>query len=180
MTDALRFLNFSGKRSLPVIRQAEAAECGLACIAMIACYYGYQTNLNSLRMRHSVSLKGSTLQSLITTAERMGMNSRALRVELESIDQLRTPCVLHWNMNHFVVLKSVNGGRYVIHDPAFGERRYTRDEISAKFTGIALELKPNSDFVQREDRRSKDQSETAHGRRIGHSESPRTRPSTNR
>ena len=154
MTAATQLLNFSGKRKLPVIRQAEAAECALACIAMIACYYGFKTNLNSLRMRHSVSLKGSTLQGLITMAELMGMSSRALRVELESVELLQTPCVLHWNMNHFVVLKSVTRGRYVIHDPALGEQRYTRDEISAKFTGIALELRPNSDFVRREDRKS--------------------------
>lgn len=153
MTDATGLLNFSGKRNLPVVRQAEAAECGLACLAMIASYYGFRTNLNSLRMRHSVSLKGSTLQGIIATAERMGMGSRALRVELDSIDQLHTPCVLHWNMNHFVVLKSMRGERYVIHDPALGEQRYTRDEVSAKFTGIALELRPNSDFVQREDRK---------------------------
>ncbi len=154
MTAATLLLNFSGKRSLPVIRQAEAAECALACIAMIASYHGFKTNLNSLRMRHSVSLKGSTLQGLITMAEVMGMSSRALRVELESVDRLKTPCVLHWNMNHFVVLKSVTRGRYVIHDPALGEQRYTRNEISAKFTGIALELQPNSDFVRREDRKS--------------------------
>ncbi len=154
MTAATLLLNFSGKRNLPVIRQAEAAECALACIAMIACYHGFKTNLNSLRMRHSISLKGSTLQGLITMAEVMGMSSRALRVELESVDRLKTPCVLHWNMNHFVVLKSVTRGRYVIHDPALGEQRYTRNEISAKFTGIALELQPNSDFVRREDRKS--------------------------
>ncbi len=154
MTAATLLLNFSGKRSLPVIRQAEAAECALACIAMIASYHGFKTNLNSLRMRHSVSLKGSTLQGLIAIAEVMGMSSRALRVELESVDRLKTPCVLHWNMNHFVVLKSVTRGRYVIHDPALGEQRYTRNEISAKFTGIALELQPNSDFVRREDRKS--------------------------
>jgi ATP-binding cassette subfamily B protein RaxB len=154
MTAATLLLNFSGKRNLPVIRQAEAAECALACIAMIASYHGFKTNLNSLRMRHSVSLKGSTLQGLITMAELMGMSSRPLRVGLESIKLLQTPCVLHWNMNHFVVLKSVARGRYVIHDPALGEQRYTRDEISAKFTGIALELQPNSDFVRREDRKS--------------------------
>jgi ATP-binding cassette subfamily B protein RaxB len=86
-------------------------------------------------------------------AERMGMGSRALQVKLDAIDQLQTPCVLHWNMNHFVVLKSVGSERYVIHDPALGEQRYTRAEVSTKFTGIALELRPNPDFQPREDRK---------------------------
>lgn len=154
MTAATMLLNFSSKRKLPVIRQSEAAECALACLAMIACYYGFRTNLNSLRMRHSVSMKGSTLQGLITMAEFMGLSSRALRVDLESLELVQMPCVLHWNMNHFVVLKSVTRGRYIIHDPALGEKQYTRDEISAKFTGIALELRPSSGFARREDRKS--------------------------
>lgn len=154
MIAALHLLNFSATPRLPVMRQTEAAECGLACLAMIACYYGYNTNLNSLRMRHPVSLKGSSLKGLMSTAAHLGLNSRPLRVDLSSLKQLRTPCILHWNMNHFVVLKSVKRDICIIHDPAYGERRYTRAEVSSSFTGIALELSPASDFKPREDRKT--------------------------
>lgn len=59
------FLNFSGKGYLPVIRQTEAAECGLACLAMISSYYGHRIDLNTLRRCHPVSLQGVTLRALI-------------------------------------------------------------------------------------------------------------------
>jgi len=153
VTEATWLLNFSGTRRLPMIRQAEEAECGLACLAMIASYFGYRTNLNSLRLHHSVSLKGSTLQGLIATARRMKMNSRPLRLELKSLKKLQLPCVLHWNMSHFVVLKSVKGDQITVYDPAIGKRQYTRAQVSKKFTGIALELSPGSNFESRKEQR---------------------------
>ncbi len=136
-----------------MIRQAEEAECGLACLAMIASYFGYETNLNNLRLRHSVSLKGSTLQGLIVTARRMNMSSRPLRLDIKSLKKLQLPCVLHWNMSHFVVLKSVKGDQITVYDPALGKRQYTRAQVSEKFTGIALELSPSANFKQRKEQR---------------------------
>jgi len=151
MSDGWRAPGFSGKKRLPVIRQTESAECGLACLAMVASYFGYQTNLNSLRLMHPVSLKGATLKGLICIAGRLGLNSRPLRVEMISMVKLGTPCILHWNMNHFVVLKSIKRNIFVIHDPASGERRCTYSEMSSNFTGIVLELAPVADFEQRKD-----------------------------
>ena len=146
MSRAATLLDFSGLRRLPMIRQSEAAECGLACVAMIACFHGYRTTLSSLRTAHSISLKGSTLKSLIEIADRLGLSARPLRLEPDSLGKLNLPCVLHWEMNHFVVLKSVSRRGCVIHDPAIGERRYSFAEISPSFTGIALELSPAAHF----------------------------------
>ena len=152
MIDALRLLEFSGGRRLQLQRQTEAAECGLACLAMIACYYGYKTDLNRLRMTNAISLKGGTLKSLIVVAEKLKLSSRPLKLGLESLDQLQTPCILHWGMNHFVVLKAVHRDACTVLDPALGERRYTMAEVSDDFTGIALELGPAADFRRRVDR----------------------------
>src|SRR3954468_5949063 len=102
-------LNFSGRRFLPVIRQTEAAECGLACLAMVASYHGRRTDLNALRRRHPVSLKGVTLRGLIQIADQLGLASRAVRLEPGHLRQLRLPAILHWDMNHFVVLRDVTG-----------------------------------------------------------------------
>lgn len=138
---------------LPVIRQTEVAECGLACLAMIASYFGLQTNLNSLRLRCCWSLKGVTLKSIVVAADQLGLSARALRLELGSINKLKTPCILHWGMNHFVVLKETRDNSCTIHDPALGEKRYALDQLSARFTGVALELTPNQSFVRRDDRK---------------------------
>ena len=115
-------LNLGGRGYLPVIRQTEAAECGVACLAMISSYHGHRIDLNTLRRRHPVSLRGVTLRAMIQVASQMGFACRPLRFELGHLRQLHLPTIVHWDMNHFVVLKSVTGQGIVIHDPASGER----------------------------------------------------------
>ena len=146
LLDKIDFL--SGPR-LPVILQTEAAECGLACLAMIASYHGYETDLVNLRRKFSVSLMGTTLRDVLTLAQRIGMMGRGLRLEPEQLKEIRIPCILHWDMNHFVVLKQASGRRIVIHDPASGVRSFSLEEAGRHFTGIALELSPTRTFERK-------------------------------
>ena len=139
-------LNFSGRRRLPVFLQTEAAECGLACLAMIASYHRYRVDLNTLRRRHPVSLKGVTLKGLIQVASHLKLACRPLRFEIEHLKQLRLPAVVHWDMNHFVVLKAITSKGIVVHDPAVGEKFLTLAEASKHLTGVALEVSPAEDF----------------------------------
>ncbi|NMR27246.1 peptidase domain-containing ABC transporter [Pseudoalteromonas sp. NEC-BIFX-2020_015] len=143
-------LQFWSRLSLPIILQSEAAECGLASLAMVASYHGYQSDLVSLRQRFSISLEGATLLDIMQFAEKLDLSSRPLRIELEDLDALQAPCILHWDMNHFVVLKKANEKRIVIHDPASGEKTLTFEEASKHFTGIALELTPTKSFEKQE------------------------------
>jgi ATP-binding cassette subfamily B protein RaxB len=134
-------------RRVPDLRQSEAAECGLACLAMIAAYHGRHTDLASLRRRYPVSLKGMTLIGLMDAAGRMGLAGRPLRLEPESLPKLRLPAILHWDMTHFVVLKRIGrNGQAIIQDPARGERSLPPAEFSRHFTGVALEVMPASGF----------------------------------
>ncbi|MFM1987426.1 MAG: hypothetical protein RJA99_383 [Pseudomonadota bacterium] len=149
MIDALQRVNFRFRRDLPTVFQSEAAECGLACLAMIAGYHGHAEDLFDLRRRFGVSLQGARLTDLTRIAEQLAMAPRALRLELDEIGQLALPCVLHWDLNHFVVLKEVVRGGVVIHDPASGVRRLTMKQLSDHFTGVALELRPTSSFQRR-------------------------------
>ena len=88
-------LNFTGRRQLPVVTQTEAAECGLACLAMVASYHGHKTDLNALRRRFPVSLKGVTLRGLIQLAAQLHLACRAVRFELGHLPQLRLPAIMH-------------------------------------------------------------------------------------
>ncbi|HEX7559987.1 MAG TPA: cysteine peptidase family C39 domain-containing protein, partial [Usitatibacter sp.] len=108
---------------MPVFLQTEAAECGLASLGMIACFHGHRIDLAGMRRRFTVSLKGATLAYLMQVAGRLHLAPRPLRLELDELAQLRAPCILHWDLNHFVVLKSADARGAVIHDPAFGLRR---------------------------------------------------------
>ncbi|MDE2396144.1 MAG: peptidase domain-containing ABC transporter [Burkholderiales bacterium] len=141
-----------GEGRVPLILQTEAAECGLACLAMVASAYGYRSDLQGLRRRFSLSTKGATLGDLVRMAEALSLQSRALRAELEDIVQLQTPCILHWDLNHFVVLVSFRRGVALIHDPARGARHVKLDELSRHFTGVALELQPAPGFARAEAR----------------------------
>ncbi|ASD68794.1 peptidase domain-containing ABC transporter [Pseudoalteromonas piscicida] len=147
-------LEFWSRKSLPVIIQSEAAECGLASLAMVAGYHGYHTDLTHLRQRFSISIEGCTLLDIMHFAEKLHLTSRPLRIELEDLDALQTPAILHWDMNHFVVLKKANEKRIVIHDPAGGEKTFTMEEASKHFTGVALELTPTKDFEKKEQKAS--------------------------
>lgn len=141
-------LNFWQRAHLPVVLQTESAECGLASIAMIAAYHEHHVDMVTLRRRYSVSIKGATLKGLITMASGLGLQCRPLKLELESLAHLKLPCILHWDMNHFVVLKAVCNGKVTIHDPATGARKLSLSDAAEHFTGIALELTPGTEFVR--------------------------------
>ena len=145
-------LNFGGQGRLPVIQQTEAAECGLVCLAMISSYHGRRIDLNTLRRRHPVSLKGATLRALIQVASQMHFVCRPLRFELGHLKRLHMPTIVHWDMNHFVVLKSVTSRGILVHDPALGERFYPIAEASKHLTGVALELSPSEGFRPKDER----------------------------
>jgi ATP-binding cassette, subfamily B, bacterial CvaB/MchF/RaxB len=147
-------LRFWHTQRLPLMLQTEAAECGLACLAMIATYWGHGIDLAAMRRRFSVSLKGGTLKSLVEMAKSLNLQARPLKLDLEQLSKLKLPCILHWDMNHFVVLKQIGGKKLVIHDPAIGERSFTFGEFSKHFTGVALELIPGIRFQKVDESRS--------------------------
>ncbi len=129
-----------------VIIQSEASECALASLAMVCSAHGLQVDLADLRRRFAVSIKGATMQQLVQHADGLNFSSRPLRLELDELQQLQLPCILHWGLNHFVVLAKVRKKHVVIYDPAVGERRVTMEDVSRHFTGVALELTPNASF----------------------------------
>jgi len=145
MSAAVR-LNLGWRRRVPTILQTEASECGLACLAMVAGFHGNHSDLPDLRRRFGASLKGATLKDVVRMADRIGLAARPLRLEISELPQLRLPCILHWDLNHFVVLVGANDKSVVVHDPAVGVRKLPMDAVSRHFTGVALELTPTSQF----------------------------------
>ena len=115
-------------------------------MAMVASAHGHNTGLADLRRRFPISLKGANLQQLISHSAALGFSTRPLRLDVHELKELQLPCILHWNLNHFVVLAKVGRKAVTILDPAVGERRLPLDEVSRHFTGVALELTPNAEF----------------------------------
>jgi ATP-binding cassette, subfamily B, bacterial CvaB/MchF/RaxB len=140
-------LRFGRRPRLPVVLAVEAAECGLACLTMVARFHGHDIDLNGLRQRFALSLTGANLGSLITLADNLGLSPRALRAELAALKKVRQPAILHWDLNHFVVLAAATGKTVTIHDPALGKRTLPLEEVSKHFTGVVLELAPAAGFA---------------------------------
>lgn len=133
------------------VLQSEASECGLACLAMVACHHGLDLGMAQLRRQFPMSLKGLRLSQLIAMAGRLQLNARALRLELDALGKLVLPAILHWDLNHFVVLEQVGRNGMVIIDPASGRRSISLQEASGHFTGVALELVPGASFKPAKD-----------------------------
>ncbi|HFK5773760.1 TPA: peptidase domain-containing ABC transporter [Enterobacter ludwigii] len=136
---------------VPLVHQTESSECGLACLAMICNHYGKNSNLISLRQQFNLSARGTTLAGMKEIAEQLGLASRCLSLELHELNSLKIPCILHWDFNHFVVLVGVKQNRVILHDPARGRRTINLEEMSQYFTGIALEVWPESTFTEEQE-----------------------------
>ena len=145
----LPHLNLSGLSRLPLLRQATQAECGIACLAMIAHYHGYRTDVAELRDKHPVSMRGVSMDSILDAAAHIGLGGRGIRCRLRELGALRTPCILHWEFDHFVVLKKVTRRHIIIHDPAKGARKLSFEETGRAFTGNVLELTPTPQFKKK-------------------------------
>ncbi|PXW44444.1 ATP-binding cassette subfamily B protein RaxB [Klebsiella oxytoca] len=141
-------LNFSLRKKTPVIIQSEASECGIACLSMVCGYYGLEIDLFNFRQRFGSSSQGVTLLELSKVAEQANLKNRALTLDLDEIKQLKLPCILHWGMNHYVVLVAVKRSSFIVHDPALGKRVIGIQEMSNNFTGVAMELWPDNNFQQ--------------------------------
>ncbi|CNL28163.1 peptidase domain-containing ABC transporter [Yersinia aleksiciae] len=140
-------LNLAWRKKVPQILQTESSECGVASLAMVFHYFGLNIDLFYLRQQFGTSARGATLNTLMDIASSLNFKSRALSLDIDELSALKTPCILHWDLNHFVVLVAVRRNGIVIHDPALGRRVIGVHELSQHFTGIALELWPDSNFT---------------------------------
>lgn len=138
------------KKINPIL-QMETTECGAASLAMILDYYGKTVTLEELRRECGVSRNGVNAKNIVKAAKFHNLTPRALRVSIEGVREVKTPAVIHWNMDHFLVLCGFNKKGAVLADPAYGIRMVSEEEFSKSFTGIAIEFTPDADFRKDKD-----------------------------
>ncbi|MEI8326979.1 MAG: peptidase domain-containing ABC transporter, partial [Betaproteobacteria bacterium] len=136
----------SAKR-LQFIQQLEASDCGAACLAMVLEHLGSELPVSDIRKMLNAGPSGVSLSALLELASQFGLLGRALRVQPHQFNLLASGMVLHWEFNHLVVFESMSPDGFVLLDPAVGRRVVSVKEFSARFTGVALELFPNTDFT---------------------------------
>ena len=132
----------------PTIYQMEATECGAASLAIIFAYYGKFIPLEQMRIETGVSRDGCNAKNIMSAGQKFGMEVKGYRKSLDSLLELKPPCIIHWNFNHFVVYEGKKGKYYYINDPAIGRRKLTYIELDSAFTGIVLTLKKTENFTK--------------------------------
>ena len=144
-----------GARRVPFVAASEHNECGLACMAAVSEYLHGEHALVEIRELARHSGRGETLLELRDLAERIGLNARGVGVELSGLKLISKPAILHWDMNHFVVLERTTRRGIVIMDPAAGRMEVPWPEANKSFTGVALELSASARWKVRSDRARK-------------------------
>lgn len=132
----------------PTIYQMEATECGAASLSMIFAFFGKHLPLEQMRIETGVSRDGCNAANMMRAAKKFGLECRGFRKEIEGLKQLKPPCIIHWNFNHFVVFEGFKGNYAYINDPAIGRRKLTRDELDNGFTGVVLTFAITPNFVR--------------------------------
>ena len=140
---------------VPVIMQMEASECGAACLAMILAYYGKWIPIEKIRTDCDVSRDGSTAKNILKAARSYGLAAKGYKLEPDALkEQGVFPCIIHWNLKHFVVLKGFKGDKVYLNDPAYGDYTVSAEVFDKSFTGICLMFDPSEVFVADGSRKS--------------------------
>ncbi len=133
------------KKVRPIL-QMEKTECGAASLAMILAYYGKNVTLEEMRQDCSVSRNGVNAKNIVLVARLHGLNAKPIKIEVADAEEIELPAIIHWNMNHFLVLCGFNKKGAVVADPADGIKTVSYGEFRKSFTGIAIEFTPLKNF----------------------------------
>lgn len=145
---------FAGRARVPLVLQAEAAECGLACVCMVAQYFGHDIDLAAMRRRFGTSRHGVTLARILEVATELGIDGRAVRTDVDGLANLSYPCILHWDLNHFVIATGPTRSGLEVLDPARGRLLISTTDVDRHFTGVAVLLSKKADFQKLSDTRT--------------------------
>jgi len=156
-------------QSFPLYYQLDVMDCGPSCLRMIAKHYGRAYTLQTLRERSFITKNGVSMLGISDAAESIGFRSFSVKISLKQLQEdVKLPCILHWNQNHFVVLYEIkekkNHFSFYIADPAGGLISYTEKEIKkcwlstsvqGESVGAALLLDPTPAFYENEGEKEK-------------------------
>jgi ATP-binding cassette subfamily B protein len=133
-----------GRRRFPFVAQFDAADCGVACLAMVTRHFGRDVSVTFLRDVAETGTEGTTLTGIVEAGRAVGLDVEALRVSRDRLDELTLPAIVHWRGDHWVVLYDLGKDRVRIADPAVGLRIVPRDEFDHDWTGFAASVRPTT------------------------------------
>jgi ATP-binding cassette subfamily B protein len=153
-------------KSFPFIHQLDASDCGPACLAMIARYYGKTYPIQKLRESSFITRAGVSMLGISDAVEAIGFKTIGAKISYDTlVEEATLPCIAHWRQNHFVVIYKIKKDKVYVADPGHGLVRYTKKEFldgwvsttsKGEDQGICLFLEPTNDFfLQGEEKQKK-------------------------
>lgn len=136
-------------KNVPVMRQMAQTECGITSLAMVFSFYGYEGALSDLRKDVHGSRNGISMLTLKKIAESYHFNVKAMKLNINELQNFQIPLILFWEDNHFLVLEKVKGDNYYLVDPAIGKYILQKEDIESRYSGYALYILPNENFEKR-------------------------------
>jgi ATP-binding cassette, subfamily C, bacteriocin exporter len=145
-------------RRIPRVRQRDGSDCGAACLASIAAWYGLHLPIARIRQFAYTDTRGTTALGLVRAATRFGFNAKGVRAASEALSTVPLPAIAHvmrGSLQHWVVLSQVGAKRVQIMDPASGERqRAERSRFEREWSGVMVLLTPTDGFASSDHRTS--------------------------
>jgi ABC-type bacteriocin/lantibiotic exporter with double-glycine peptidase domain len=123
-----------------MVFQGEVAECGLACVAMLAQTLGKRIELADLRERFPLSTAGASLAQLVEILEAYGIKAYPVQFERGSVADLPMPAIVHYGGNHFVVAADAYQDHVRLLNPATGSGVFREQPLGEHLSGFAILL----------------------------------------
>lgn len=134
------------RKRVPYTPQMEVTECGAASLTMVLAFHGHHASLPDVRQACGVSRDGASALAIARAAISYGMEAKGAKLGMAQLSQLPLPAILHWEFNHFLVLEQLTNSKAILVDPACGRRTIPLQEVSRRFTGVALVFSPTENF----------------------------------
>lgn len=145
-------------KKFPFYKQADAKDCGPTCLKIVAKHFGKTMPMQDLRKLCKTERQGSSLLNLSNAAEEIGLRTLSIKASIDVLKKISMPCILFWDLQHYVVLFKFKKGIFFISDPGFGILKYTEKELLkhwvdesvsvAEQEGVVLLLEPTSKFYR--------------------------------
>lgn len=133
------------------IKQNDITDCGAACLASVASFYGLKISLSKIRQYASTDKKGTNILGMVEAAEKLGFTAKGVKGPIDCLSKIPKPAIAHIIvkevLQHFIVIYKADAKTIAYMDPADGNiHKLKIDEFAKIWTGVLVLLVPNEKF----------------------------------